>query len=155
MPRGRLLCPGCGPCRLHNPSQGRPRSPTSGFPATPGCAEPCDAVRCRRLPSEVRQSGPRRVQVGAVGRTPSRPRGHWPAAGRRVSRRARPASHPSVAALRGAQSVWRRRRRRRGARWGIGSWFFRGPSATDRRNWEMERRHPLGFLEVEGGLVVS
>lgn len=41
-PAGYIIC------------RGGPRSPTSGFPAPPGCAEPCDTVRCRRLPSEVR-----------------------------------------------------------------------------------------------------
>lgn len=107
VPRGRLLRPGCGPCRLHNPSRGvgGARSSTSGFPSPPGCAEPRDAVHCRRLPSEVRQPGPRRVQVGAVGRSQERPRGHWPAVGGRVSRRERPSTDPCAAALLSAQFV--------------------------------------------------
>lgn len=93
-PAGYIIC------------RGGPRSPTSGFPAPPGCAEPCDTVRCCRLPSEVRQPGPRRVQVGAVGRSLSRPRGHWPAVGGRVSRRARPLPPtPCAGALLGALSV--------------------------------------------------
>lgn len=50
---GRRLRPGCGPCRLHN-SFRAPRGPSSRLPATPGCSEPHDGVRCRRLPSEVR-----------------------------------------------------------------------------------------------------
>lgn len=54
-PAGYIIC------------RGGPRSPTYGFPAPPGCAESCDTVRCRRLPSEVRQPGPRRVQVGRWG----------------------------------------------------------------------------------------
>lgn len=62
-PAGYIIC------------RGGPRSPRSGFPAPPGCAEPCDTVRCCRLPSEVRQLGPRRVQVGAVGRSLSHPEG--------------------------------------------------------------------------------
>lgn len=82
-PAGYIIC------------RGGLRSPTSGFPAPPGCAEPCDTVRCRRLPSKVRQLGPRRMQVGAVGRSQSRHRGHWPAVGGRVFRRARPLPTPA------------------------------------------------------------
>lgn len=134
VPRGRLLRPGCGPCRLHNPSRG-PRSSTSGFPAPPGCAEPRDAVRCRRLPSEVRQPRPRRVQVGAVGRSQRRPRGHWEAGFPRE--RVLPSTDPCAALLLSAQAVSvAAAAAAAGARRGVGSWPFRGRSASDLRNWK-------------------